>query len=557
MDDFLRHGGRVVACIAVLLCMASDGRAAETAAPQHGSEIPALDTVPVEVDLALLPLSERSALAKIVRASRVMDALYMHQVWPGTAALIAQLSSVQSADAQAQLKALLFYKGPWLPNGQAFVADVPRSRPPGDFYPPTATKDSLDAWLKSLPKAEAERAMSPWNAIRNNADGRLAIVPYSQCYAGELGVAAALLTEAADLTHEPSLAKFLRERAHALLTDDYYESDLAFVDLVGPIDVVLGPYEPDDDAWFETKTAFEASIGVVNTAATRRVEGLASHLQELEDNLPLPAALRGRKLGSVARIVVVDTVYQGGMSAAGGARAGYGLPNDVRVLQGKGARTGTYRNILAIRYEKVFKPIAATILSPPDQAKLHFDNVFDEILMVRLFDSLGPQRVTGTDAPIIEALQDTSVVAGQIRSMLLSLWAHQYLIDHGYLNRSEEQSIFPAFLVPALARLRQGLGSTASQGSTYILNHLLESGAIQVDASHHVVIDPGRARETIESAAREFVPLMAAGNKAAIKALLAKYVVIRPEAKGMLDRAGPVPSAFIPMFRTADLLQAD
>jgi hypothetical protein len=518
---------------------------------------PALEIVPLEVNLALLPETERAALAKIVRAARVMDALYMRQVWPGTAALIAHLSVSHTPEAQAQLEALAFHKGPWLTDGHPFITGVPSQRPPGDFYPVTVTKDALDAWLKQLSAAERDRAMSSWTAIRYGADGRLTTIPYAQCYAGELGIAAALLTEAAALTREPTLARFLRARAHALLTDDYYESELAYIDLTGPIDVMLGPYEPDDDTWFETKTAFEASIGIVNGRATRRVEGLASHLQEVENHLPLPPALRGRKLGSAARIVVLDALYQGGMSAARGAQAGYGLPNDVRVLEKKGARTGTYRNVLPIRYDRVFKPIAEAILTPSEQSNLHFNDILDEILMVRLFDSLGPQRVEGTGRPIAEVLQESAVVAGQIRSMLLSLWAHQYLIDQGYLERGQESSIYAAFLVPALARLRAGLGTTPSQGSTYILNQLLESGAFRVDASHRVVIDGRRARDSIIRASGEFIAPMAAGNVAAVKALLTKYVVVRPEVTSLLAQLGPTRSGYLPIFPTADLLATD
>jgi hypothetical protein len=551
----LRRGSiNVVACIALISCIATDGCGEEASAQQTRAPAPALDVVPIQVDLASLPTSERAALAKIVRASFVMDSLYVRQVWPGTAALIAKLAGAATPEAQAQLRALAFFKGPWLPDGRPFITGVPPIRPPPDFYPPGATKRELDGWLKDLSAADRDRAMSPWTAIRYNADGRLTPLPYAQHYAGELGVAAALLSEAAGLTHEPSLARFLQARAHALLTDGYYESELAFVDLVGPIDVVLGPYEPDDDEWFETKTAFEASIGIVNSSATRRVEGLASHLQELEDHLPLPPALSGRKLGSAARIVVLDAVYQGGIAAAGTLRAGYGLPNDVRVLERKGARTGTYRNVLAIRYDRVFKPIADAILTPQDRSSLRFDDVLDEILMVRLFDSLGPQRVEGTGRPIAEALQDSAVVAGQIRSMLLSLWAHEYLTAHGYIDREQARSMYAAFLVPALARLRTGLSSTASQGSTYILNHLLESGAFRIDPTHHVVIDSPRARDTIVRAVQEFIPMMAAGNAPAVKALLAKYVVVRPDVASILNSLGPMQSSYLPVFPAADLL---
>ena len=187
---------------------------------------------------------------------------------------------------------------------------------------------------------------------------------YSHHYARELTLAAGDLRAAANLTREPTLKRYLRARAKALLDDDYFTSDVAFVGLKGPIDVVLGPYEVDDDSWFGVKTAFEASIALVNEAATQRIAGVTAHLQDLEDHLPLAPELRGRKLAAAAPVLVLDVIYNGGLTASG-PRAGYGLPNDLRVLNAVGARTATYRNILKVRYETTFRPIADAALAIP------------------------------------------------------------------------------------------------------------------------------------------------------------------------------------------------
>src|SRR5262249_17729311 len=161
-------------------------------------------------------------------------------------------------------------------------------------------------------------------------------------------------------------------------------SDVAFVGLKGPIDVVLGPYEVDDDTWFGVKTAYEASIALVNEPATQRISQISLHLQELEDHLPLTPELRGRKLGAAAPVVVLDVIYHGGMRGAGGAAAGYGLPNELRVLDAVGARTGTYSNILKVRYDTTFLPIADAVLTDADRSRLRFEDIRDEIMFVRM-----------------------------------------------------------------------------------------------------------------------------------------------------------------------------
>lgn len=505
----------------------------------------------LQADAGSLPRAERAALARIIRAARRMDVLYVQQVWPGTAPLLAENKDL----AQPVLDAVRFFKGPWLPDGAPFIAGVPEARPPMDFYPADASKAELEKWLTSLRDRDRARAMAPFTTIRRAVSGGFEIVPYSRHYRSGLEPAAKDLAAAAGLTREPTLRRFLRARAAALLDDDYYASDVAFVNLKGPIDVVLGPYEVDDDGWFGVKTSFEAQIALVNQAATKRIADVASHLQELEDHLPLAPALRGRKLADAAPVLILDAIYFGGMSDAGSVVAGYGLPNDVRVLQSVGARTGTYRNVLESRYESEFRPIAEAAVASPEREALRFEDILDEILFVRMFDSVGPQLVEGSRRPILEALAEDGSVAGQIRSMLLSLWGHRYLIEHGMLEARQRDSLYAAFLVPALARLR-GAGSPgpAARGSTYVLNHLVEAHAIQADADGRLAIDPARADEDVVRAAGEFVSVMARGDAAAVKALLQRHGAVRPEVKAVLERLGAAPPRRRPIFPTADQL---
>ena len=547
MEKAGRSWGWVIA--SALLCLAATAEAAAERPP-----LPALNSVAVEVDITNLPASEQAALVPILRAAHQMDALYLRQVWPGTGALIRERLSAQTSAAQAELDALNFFKGPWGPTGTAFIGGVPSERPIGDFYPPGATKHDIDLWLGTLSEPDRKRALDAFTTIERGQNGPFEVVAYGRHYKDALAEAAGALREAATLTHETTLRNYLTLRARALLDDDYYASDVAFVGLKGSIDVVLGPYEVDDDAWFGAKTAYEASIALVNEPATQRIARIGAHLQELEDHLPLPPNLRGRKLGAAAPILVLDLIYHGGLAGAGGAAAGYGLPNDLRVLDAVGARTGTYSNILKLRYDSTFRPMAEAVLTEADRSTLRFEDIRDEIMFVRIFDSLGPQFVTGTKQPIAEALRENAAVANQIRSMLLSLWGHCYLAEHGYVDRRETASLYSAFLIPALARVRGSLTSTPSQGSTYVLNHLLEAGAISVGADGHFTINRAAADAVIARAAMEFISLMAKGDATAVKSLLQHYVVRTPAIRDVLARLGPAPPLQRPVYSTADRL---
>ena len=534
----------------VLLCLVATAEGA-TERPR----LPTTQPITVEVDVTGLPASEQAALVPIIRAARQMDALYMRQVWPGTRALISERQALQTSAAEAELAALNFFKGPWGPTGAAFIAGVPSQQPIGDFYPSGTTKHDIEAWLATLSQPDRKRALDSFTVIERGKSGRFEVVSYARHYKEGVTEAAAALREAAALTHEPTLRNYLNLRARALLNDDYYASDVAFVGLEGPIDVVLGPYEVDDDTWFGAKTAFEASIALVNEPATHRIAQISSHLQELEDHLPLAPELRGRKLGGAAPVVVLDVIYHGGLTGAGGAIQGYGLPNDLRVLNAVGARTGTYSNVLKLRYDSTYRPMADAVLTDADRSTLQFEDIRDEIMFVRMFDSLGPQFVTGTKQPIAEALGENGGVATQIRSMLLSLWGHSYLIEHGYLDRHEAASLYSAFLIPALGRIRGGLGSSpSSRGSTYVLNHLLESKAISVGLDGRFKIDRATADADIARAAVEFISPMSKGDATAVKSLLQHYVVMTPEIHDVLTRLGPAPPLQRPIYSTADRL---
>ncbi len=517
----------------------------------RSAQLPILEPTVVEVDLRALPSNEKAALARIIHGARKLDTLFIRQIWPGTGALLRERTPSQNAQVRAEVEALNFFKGPWDNDGKAFTPGVPATRPIADFYPAAATKDTLEAWLDTLSPSERKRALGAFTAIRPGSGSRFEVEPYSRYYASELRSAADDLRAAAALTREPTLKRYLVARAQALLDDDYYASDVAFVRLCGPIDVALGPYEVDDDHWFGVKTS-EASIALVNKAATEHVAQIASHLQELEDHLPLAAELRGRRLAAAAPVVILDAIYHGGLTGAGHAQAGYSLPNDLRVLNSVGARTGTYSNILKLRYQRTFLPIATTTLAAPDQASLRFEDIRDEIMMVRMFDSLGPQLVTGTKQPIADALRENWGVALQVRSMLLSLWGHRYLIEHGYLDARDAAPLYAAFLVPALARLRGGLSSPSSQGSTYVLNRLIEAGAIRSNSEEYLTIDAERADAEVVRAANEFISAMAKGDADSVHALLHQNVMMHPKLQPVFERMGPAPPLDRIIYRTAD-----
>src|SRR6185503_5837514 len=289
---------------------------------------------------ATLSPGDRKALSKIIAAAKLLDPLFLRQVWSGNDALYQKLQADTSPAGRQRLHYFLINDGPWsrLDNNEPFIEGVPREKPPhANFYPDDITKDEFNAWANGLPAAEKEKATGYFYAIRRDPSGKLMSVPYSQEYREFLEPAAKLLREAAALTTNATLKNFLAKRADAFASNDYYASDVAWMDLKAPIDVTIGPYETYEDELFGYKAAFEAYVTLTDQVESAKLEKFSQHLQELENNLPMEARYRNPKLGASSPMRVVNEVFASGEGNNGVQTAAFNLPNDERVVKEKGS----------------------------------------------------------------------------------------------------------------------------------------------------------------------------------------------------------------------------
>ena len=296
----------------------------------------------IGADLSALPDNERQALARLVEAARIMDAIFLRQVWSGNEALLESLArQAVAGEAADTLHYFLINKGPWsrLDHNKPFVPGVPAKPEGANFYPAGATKDEIEKWLNSLPNDARKAASGFFTTIRRGPDGRFIAVPYSVEYQGELALAASLLREAAGLTAQPTLKAFLNARADAFISNHYYASDVAWMELDASIEPTIGPYEVYEDEWFNFKAAFEAFITVRDEAESKKLQVFGAELQGLENALPIDPALRNPKLGALAPIKVVNVVFTAGDANRGVQTAAFNLPNDERCRQRKWARS--------------------------------------------------------------------------------------------------------------------------------------------------------------------------------------------------------------------------
>ncbi len=511
-------------------------------------------------DLKGLPAGERQALAKLIQAARVIDAIYLRQVWAGNEALLLELLEDQSPIGRARLRYFMIDKGPWsrLDHDAPFLPGVPAKPGGANFYPAGATKADVEAWMAGLPPVERTRAAGFFTTIRRGPDGRFTAVPYSLEYQGELARAAELLREAAGLTAEPSLVAFLKKRADAFVSNDYYESDVAWMELDARVEPTIGPYEVYEDEWFNAKAAFEAFIAVRDEGETRKLAGFASELQWLEDRLPMNPEWRNTHLGALAPIRVVDLVFSAGDGNHGVQTAAYNLPNDERIVAEKGTKRIMLRNTQEAKFKKVLVPVSAIALSAADRQNVAFDAFFTHILMHELMHGLGPHNITvgGRKTTVRQELKDTYSAIEEAKADISGLWALQQLIDRGVIDRGMGRTLYPTFLASAFRSIRFGTNEAHGKGQAVQLNHLLDRGAFRVAADGTFSVDPGKVEGAVAALTREILTIEAEGSEAKARALLERQGVVRPEVQRVLDRLRDVPVDIAPRFVTAEELTA-
>lgn len=514
---------------------------------------PKFAPVDLSADVSAFPANERAALAKLVRASQLIDALYLRQVWAGNEALLMTLAADTSTVGRARLAEFLLHKGPWSRlDHKAFIAGVPAKPAGANFYPAGVTKGELEQWLTALSEAERKVATGFFTTIRMQPGGKLTAVPYAVEYQGELGLIAALLHEAAALTTQPTLRTYLNARADAFSSNDYYASDVAWMELDASIEPTIGPYEVYEDEWFNAKAAFEAFITVRDDAETAKLAKLGAELQGLENALPIDAGLRNPKLGALAPIRVVNSIFGAGEANRGVQTAAFNLPNDERVTREKGAKRVMLKNVQEAKFAKVLQPIAKLVLASADQKRVAFDAFFTHILMHELMHGLGP-HATLRGATVRAELQDAYSAVEEAKADVSGLWALQQLVDKGVLDKSLEQSMYVTYLASMFRSIRFGVVEAHGRAVALQLNFFMDAGAVLVKNGVYTV-EPTKMKDAVRELTTRLMTLQAQGDRAGAVALLESMAIVRPGVQKTLDRLTTLPVDIAPRFTTAERL---
>jgi hypothetical protein len=523
--------------------------------------------VHLDVDLSGLSAGDKKALAKLVEAGRVVNHLFMQQFWSGDLALYQKLQQNKTALGKAQLHYFWINKGPWseIDEHKAFLPGVPARKPPGaNFYPEDMSKEEFESWIKAHPDHK-DQAEGFFTVVRRDANKQLKLVPYSVEYKPDLARAAKLLQEAAALTDNASLKKFLTTRAAAFSSNDYFESDMAWMDLDAPVDVTIGPYETYNDELFGYKAAFEAYINVRDEKESARLAFLGQHLQEIENNLPEDPKYRVAKLGAAAPIRVVNEVFSAGDGNHGVQTAAYNLPNDDKVVQQKGSKRVMLKNIQEAKFKSTLEPISKVVLQPAAQQDLSFELFFTHIVAHELTHGLGPHqiKINGRDTNPRLELKELYSAIEEAKADVTGLFALQYLMtqaDKGAIQAplphgpDAERKLYTTYLASSFRTLRFGLQDSHAKGMAMQFNYFLDKGGFVANSDGTFSVDLSKIKDAVTGLDHELLTLEATGDYAGAKKLMSEMMVLRPEVQKALERLKSVPTDIEPIFVTADAL---
>jgi len=507
-------------------------------------------------DTSRFSQGDRNALRKLIHAAGIMDQLYFRQSWSGNQAMKDRLEKDTTPGGQERYRYFMINMGPWsrLDTNEPFIEGAPAKPPRANFYPDTMSKEEFESWVAKLPEAEKKKATGFFYTIRRDAQGKLKSVPYSEEYRDLLEPAANVLREAAALTTTPTLQEYLTKRADAFLTNEYYDSDVAWMNLDSPIDVTIGPYEVYMDELFNYKAAFEAFITLRDDEETAKLSMFSAHLQEIENNLPIEKRFRNPKLGALAPIRVVDEIAVGGEARAGVQTAAYNLPNDERVTQAFGNKRVMLKNVQEAKFHKILVPIAALLLDSAQQAAIAFEPFFTHILAHELMHGLGPHTITvnGTQTTARQAMRELSSAFEEAKADISGLFALQFLIDRNILPTTMERQMYSTFLAGVFRSVRFGINDAHGRGMVFQFNYLTDEGAFTAnEAQGTFAVDYAKIKEAVRKLTGDIMTIQAEGSYDKAKAMLDKYAVIRPPMQRALDRLAALPVDIAPSFPLA------
>ncbi|MFQ6003991.1 MAG: Zn-dependent hydrolase [Woeseia sp.] len=479
-------------------------------------------------DLSYLSDAQRRMIGILIEASRIMDGLFWRQAYGDD--YRDWLASIGVAEARRFAE---INYGPWdrLDDDKPFMDGVGAKPLGANFYPADMTKDEFEA-------ADLEDKGGLYTLLRRGENGALTVIPYHVAYADELGRAAALLRQAADLAEHEGFATYLRARADTLVTDDYQASDLIWMDVkTNPIDVVIGAIETYEDRLFGYKAAYESYVLVKDRDWSERLARFADFLPELQRGLPVADEYKQESPGTDSDLNAYDVVYYAGHSNAGSKTIAINLPNDEEVQLQKGTRRLQLKNAIRAKFEKILAPIADVLIDESQRVHVNFDAFFANTMFHEVAHGLGIKNTINGKGTVREALLDVASSMEEGKADVLGLYMITALHEAGELGEIDLRDNYVTFMASIFRSIRFGASSAHGKANMVRFNFFAEHGAfIRDPETGKYRVDYDRMQEAMAALSGLLLTLQGNGDYDGASELAATEGVISDELQGDLDR---------------------
>jgi hypothetical protein len=520
-----------------------------TPAPGLDKRLAQWKRYPITFDEQALSPRERQMVEKLVLASRYLEDIFWRQSDPRALELLEALRGSKDATSQKLTRMLTIMGSRFdlLAENAPFVKGAVFS-PGRGLFPQGLTREEIEQYVKQHPEKNDE-IYSGTTVIRHRGD-QLVGVPYRIAYRDFLEPAAKLLREAADLSDDAAFAKFLRLRADALLSDDYYASDLAWLDLKDPkFDVIFAPYETYLDDVLGVKTSYGAAVMVRNDAESAKLAVFQKYVPDIQDALPLAAEDRPSKHGHLTPMEVMDTPYRAGDLRHGYQAVADNLPNDPRIHQEKGTKKIFFKNYMDARVNVVILPIAKRLMRADQAAKASGEGYLAGVMMHEISHGLGPafSRMDGQQVDIRKAIGPLYSGLEEAKADALGIYGLKWLVDKGALPQDRLEEYYASYVAGIFRTVRFSIAEAHGRAEMMEFNFLSEQGAIRrANGRYEVVFTKMPA--AIERLTKELLEIEATGDRARAEAWFKRYDSMPAELQSALRSVTDVPVDIDPVM---------
>ncbi len=501
-----------------------------------------------------LTAREQQLVRKLVEACGYLESIYWRQSDAEGLTLYQSLGSSRNR-RDIELRTYLRINASrfdLLDQDRPFVGTEPA--PPGrGFYPANLTRDQVEQYVKQHPEQKAA-IYNQFTIVRWN-EGKLEAVPYRIAFRAFLEPAAQALRAAANLSDDAAFAQFLQLRADALLSDDYFPSDLAWLELKNPkFDIVFAPYETYLDGLLGVKGSYGAAVMVRNERESKKLELFQKYVPQIQDALPLAAEDRPSKQGLETPMEVMDTPFRAGDLTHGYQAVADNLPNDPRVHEQKGSKKLFFKNFMDARVNYIILPVARKLMEPKQAAKVSGEGYLLGTIMHEICHGLGPAfaRTAAGKVSIREAIGPGFSGLEEAKADVTGMFGLKWLVDHDALPKAKLEEYYASYVGELFRTVRFGTAEAHGQAEMMEFNYLSERGAIQRNTNGRYSIDYEKIPGAVADLAKELLEIEATGDRARAENWFKKYDTMPEELKVSLKAVANVPVDIDPVFSFAE-----